>query len=81
MHIRTWSRVSLPVLPQVLGHKASEGLASASTTDLVRHESLPFVPYGAKSEDSLTMLPCVVDIPFVHLNRAVSPLSQLPPPV
>lgn len=34
---------------QVLGHKASAGLTSASAGDLVRHETLPFVPYGLPS--------------------------------
>lgn len=31
---------------QVLGHKAGVGLAGASADSLIRHESLPFVPYG-----------------------------------
>lgn len=30
----------------VLGHKASAGLTTASADDLVRMESLPFIPYG-----------------------------------
>lgn len=43
----------------VLGHKASAGLTSPSTDNLVRAESLPFIPYG---EDHLACQDAI--IPF-----------------
>jgi len=39
--------LSEPNAKLVLGRKANLGLASGSTDNLVRGETLPFIPYGA----------------------------------
>ena len=45
--------LSEPNAKLVLGRKANLGLASGSTDNLVRGETLPFIPYGEQPPEAL----------------------------